>query len=482
MSQLFKSISFSWIGCLAFYGLNAQIQPGDILYPEESIEIVEDIPYHTYARNLGGTASLVRQFKPEWEKSFTRTLKADFYRPPQEATKWRPLIIFCHQGVDVGNHKAENSAKRFATKMAQKGFAVASIGYRHAAFGIQQGISPYYLAAQDVNAAAHFFAQHAASFEINPNAIIFAGEGLGATAALHAAFWDSSELRGSNAQGLDEYYGSIRSQGSGSNPPAPIVVINIGGGILDTSMLQDESIPVLSIHGTLDSRVRFNRGIPKTAFSTSVDYYWVRLKKLLAIDRDPRFISERLPLYGSNLIHAQLESHSPRSQLIPLYGEKDQLIVSRMNNNLRSTSRAIFDHSTAFLRKELRDTVIITGDGRAIAGIAQTYTASTTAGIAYSWRKSEHGVFIGDSTGYSVTILWSKPGADNFIFLSMRNSMGFWSTESSFQVEVTRPIESPPALSSTNPLLILTIALLSGILTFVVFLLYQKKNKGEYSS
>lgn len=444
MKKLLISIVLAWIGLVASGGVDAQVQTRDA-----SGLRAKNIPYHIYSRELGGFGKLLRNMSPEWESYLTQELQLDFYAPPQESTIWPPLIIFCHRGNSFLDNKEESAAQYFAQRMVKKGFAVAVIDYRHAAFGLQQGIDPYYLAAQDLNAAAHFLVKNRSRFHFNAKAIIFAGEGMGAVTALHAAFWDPHEVKGANTQALDEAYGSIRNDAPDLEPIEPIAVINIGGGVLDTTILNDEQTPVFSIQGTLDTRIRFRHGIPSSWVSNSVDIYWKSAKDFLSLSKDPALLRERFPLYGSELIHMQLAMRNIPNQLVPLYGEKSNLIMSADGLRPRTTTRVIFEYTDRFLFPKLIDSVFIKGDTTAVMGSIVTYTASIATAAQYEWSKGEGGTFVGDSTGHSVKIAWKQLSPENQVSLKMRNRMGFWSPETTLPVKISLPVETSPTLSRT---------------------------------
>ena len=61
--------------------------------------------------------------------SKTDSLQLDFYKP-KLLQKKLPLLIYVHGGGFSGGQRDEDNTKYFANKMAEKGYAVASISYR----------------------------------------------------------------------------------------------------------------------------------------------------------------------------------------------------------------------------------------------------------------------------------------------------------------------------------------------------------------
>jgi pectinesterase len=113
-----------------------------------------------------------------------RSLYLDLYLPASAQRKPVSGIVFVHGGAwRVGTR--ENFAP-MAIRMAERGYAAATISYRLA------GEAPYPAAVQDVKAAVRWMRAHAADYRIDPTHIAVAGGSAGGQIASLAGVTDAT--------------------------------------------------------------------------------------------------------------------------------------------------------------------------------------------------------------------------------------------------------------------------------------------------
>jgi hypothetical protein len=197
----------------------------------------------------------------------TRQLKLDIYLPQSDTATNRPLIIFAPKGSFMQEDKAELALVTLCKAFASRGYVAASIDYRVGmdyltAYQFPEREYTYALmrAIHDYRAAIRFFRQDAATaniYKINPNLIIAGGSSAGAMTALHVAYLDKeSELPVTiiDTTGLGGLEGNSGNPGYSSHVN---FVVNLCGAINDSAWIETGDIPLISMHGNLDTEVPF---------------------------------------------------------------------------------------------------------------------------------------------------------------------------------------------------------------------------------
>ncbi len=177
----------------------------------------------------------------------------------------RPLVILVHGGGYVSGNKSD--LDYYAMKLAKAGYVVANIDYRQ---GWEQGQglcngdtlqlkNAMYRGIQDLNAAFFFLSAKSNELRIDTNQVFLAGQSEGAMIAMHTAFLNqtSADSFFTNA------FANLGSIYNMANPKDNFLhikgIFNWCGAIIDTNMIQgDKNIPILSIHGLLDSVIFIN--------------------------------------------------------------------------------------------------------------------------------------------------------------------------------------------------------------------------------
>lgn len=204
----------------------------------------------------------------------TNTLKLDFYEPTGDTELNRPLIIWVHGGSFLGGSKTDPDMTALSQRFARKGYACASIDYRLGFFPIDSAnaVKAVVRAVQDLKAAIRFFykdKQTTDSYHVDTNLIYIGGSSAGAITALHVAYLnDVCEISDYLTPTMITQLGGL--DGASGNPGFSTTikgVINLCGALAKYSWLEAGDVPLVSIHGTADGTVKYNRGIvnPGTA-------------------------------------------------------------------------------------------------------------------------------------------------------------------------------------------------------------------------
>ncbi len=215
--------------------LNSQSEAQDsirYLHPVfDDVTVTPDIVYGVNASMLGMLVGDT-EARPE-------DLLLDLYEPTGDILEERPLVLLFHNGnflppaftgLPTGT-KEDNALVDIATKLAKRGYVVASCNYRLGwngaadntpalLFGIMNAA---YRAIQDGRTAIRFFKKEADTYGIDPNKIVLWGNGTGGFISLGAASLDNYE---------EEIVGVLKFYPYGE----PVVVDTVNGDIYGTSV------------------------------------------------------------------------------------------------------------------------------------------------------------------------------------------------------------------------------------------------------
>lgn len=201
--------------------------------------IDEVFPNVTVTSNIAYGEAINEQSNPE-------TLRLDLYQPTGDTLPSRPVIIFAHGGSFTGGDKAFADPANYSTRMAKRGFVVASINYRLRQSPIPPEEMPQAVfdAKHDMQAAIRWFRANAATYGIDTSRISIAGYSAGAATALFAAF-------------IPEDVGDSGNPGYPSDVAASISISGSMGNAADGAISPGDP-PVLLIHGTADATVPYS--------------------------------------------------------------------------------------------------------------------------------------------------------------------------------------------------------------------------------
>ncbi|SED06418.1 Acetyl esterase/lipase [Tenacibaculum sp. MAR_2009_124] len=175
-----------------------------------------------------------------------KTLQLDYYRA-EKSQQLAPLVVYVHGGGFSGGKRDEVEFVNFATKLAKRGYAVASVSYQLTMKGIGFGcnvsadkkVDAINTASNDVNVAVNYILENNGKFKIEPTKIILSGSSAGAETVLNMVY---------------TYKDSVL-------PPdfSYAGVIGMAGAITSLSNINEHSaIPTQLFHGTGDRLVPYN--------------------------------------------------------------------------------------------------------------------------------------------------------------------------------------------------------------------------------
>lgn len=198
----------------------------------------------------------------------TTSLTLDFYEPDADTAAARPLIIWVHGGSFQFGTKTDMDVQELSNRFAKKGYACASINYRLGFFPVDSvnAIKAVLRATQDLKASIRFFYKDRATtntYKIDTNRIFIGGSSAGAITALHVGYLDQAceiedYIDGTALAALGGMEGASGNQGYSSKVAG---VINLCGALGRYSWLEPGDIPLVSVHGTADATVKYNRGV-----------------------------------------------------------------------------------------------------------------------------------------------------------------------------------------------------------------------------
>ena len=261
----------------------------------DEVTKTEDIIY-------GNAPDLPFLFLFEWNTENV-DLDMDIYEPAGDTLTNRPVIIFIHSGAFFSGYNEVDDVVALSITSAKRGYVAVSMNYR---LGINilssySGERAVYRGVQDASAVVRYLREFYQDYGIDYENIFIWGTSAGSFIGLHLAFVEDDErLLSTYGSDEDPDLGCIDCEGNDYiHNSKPKAVISCWGALVDLDMIdQENNIPTIMFHGTLDPIVPFNSGYPFTGIIT-------------------------LPIvYGSNLIHERLnELHIQNA----LYFEEGQL-------------------------------------------------------------------------------------------------------------------------------------------------------------
>lgn len=208
-----------------------------------SIDTLMNLPYGV-SKNLKGE---------------DQVLTLSLFSPKNDTLSKRPVVVFIHGGGFVNGDKNSGYAKTVSVDLAKRGFVVASINYR---LGVESPRSDttYFeamiRAVQDAKAAIRFMRKNAVEFGLDTASICISGGSAGGMTALHLAYLGENEVP---PQIKKSSYGSLEGNSGNEGYSSKVhAVVNFWGSMANINWIQQNDIPVFSVHGTTDRTVPFD--------------------------------------------------------------------------------------------------------------------------------------------------------------------------------------------------------------------------------
>ncbi len=280
------------------------------------------------------------------------TLKFDLYEPVGDTMARRPVVILIHAGSflqpsiasagfgrsPIGTRE-DSGIVALCVEFARRGYVAISATHRLGwnpqattqearAQGIIQAV---WRAMQDGRALVRFLRKDAATtnlYRIDPDRIAMGGSSSGAYVGIHVAYLNRPEEldnpKFKTAQGNPFVDTTTADMGRGNGPnafegggghygysSAIQAVINLGGAIGDTSFIQNENIPVISLHGVQDPTTPYIDGVVVTAVGNL---------PIIEVFGSYKFTEELIARGNQTALFPDFSGDQPFPGLYPFYG------------------------------------------------------------------------------------------------------------------------------------------------------------------
>jgi len=227
----------------------------------DEISITENVVY-------GNAPDLPFIFLFEWN-TVDVDLDMDIYEPVGDVEPQRPVIIFLHPGSFFSGSNESGDMVSLASDAAKRGYVGISANYR---LGLNivstySGERAVYRGVQDASAIVRYLREHHEELNIDPDKIFIWGSSAGSFIGLHLAYSDDTERPESTyGSGSDPDLGCIDCEGNIYNHSSkPNALVSCWGAIGDLDWInQEDDIPAVMHHGTLDLVVSHDSGLPFT--------------------------------------------------------------------------------------------------------------------------------------------------------------------------------------------------------------------------
>ena len=188
------------------------------------------------------------------------TLKYDLYEPSQIKDGDKPLLVFFHGGGFHGGEKEDPKIVELCSRLADSGYVTAAVEYRT---GIERYSEKNFFKALMIGVYdGGDFLNHITSksklYHIDRDQIFVGGISSGAVVALHLAYLDLKEAK----QYMKQQDINLFLPKRLDTFPKIAGVLNCWGLILDPSILSNNNIPIVTLHGDKDRIVPFKKGKP----------------------------------------------------------------------------------------------------------------------------------------------------------------------------------------------------------------------------
>lgn len=361
-----------------------------------------------------------------FERNTLEDIKLDFYEPVGDSLEQRPLVVMCFGGAFLVGTKEDSDMVAWCDSLAHRGYACASIEYRLGfnPFRSRSSERAVYRAVQDLRAAIRFLQEDPDNqgFNIDPNTIFVGGESAGAITALHTAFLTEEADR------PDATYGNFFSSSdrsdlgcmdcSGNDYDQPVNIkgiLSMWGALNHPDVIdEDEIIPTLLVHGTLDQTVPNGRGRP--------------------------FNSPFFPrVYGSKKINQRMDELGIYNEYLPYNGNASHTVYGTPNISFPNDKwDEIYTTSHQFLTKVLDfDTPTPVGYAVVQRGSTNSYTVTPQAGSSYCWTV-EGGTIVNEDEN-KINVIWDSEDFKGLVQVIETNYYDMQGAMASLEVDITAP-------------------------------------------
>ena len=340
-----------------------------------------------------------------------QSLTMDIYEPTGDIETNRPLIVWAHGGSFIGGSKTDADIVALSQAFTKKGYVCASINYRLGLtpFDSVGAVKAVLRAVQDMKASVRFFYKDKLTtntYKIDTTNIFIGGSSAGAITALHMAYLDKScevnyYINPTNLLALGGMEGYSGNQCYSSKIKG---VINLCGALGRYGWIQPGDVPFVSLHGTIDGTVKYNRG-----FAAPLGI------QLILLD-------------GSRMLNAQANAIGVSNPFYTWYGKDHVPYAGSTASNL-----AYMDTTVKFVRDFLvanlgcTDPALIAPNTPAQTATLYSYTTCTT-NVAMTCA-SPGVVGLNENSNNSIIAVYPNPTDNEF-------TISFSSNNTTHQIEL----------------------------------------------
>lgn len=202
----------------------------------------------------------------------TKVLKFDVYEPFNDNNRKRMVLVMMHGGAYWSGDKDHGQCKFLGEDLSKMGYVVISPQYRYeptflSLLNEEKMVKAVARGTQDAKAMLRYLykdvRENGNTWGIDTNLIFVGGASAGSFNALHAAYLDNDdELPQQWWDWINEAGGIDGNSGNPGYPAKVKGVINISGALARKEILDNETIPFLSVHDVGDPQIPFGTGKP----------------------------------------------------------------------------------------------------------------------------------------------------------------------------------------------------------------------------
>ena len=195
-----------------------------------------------------------------YKKVKGRVLKYDIYEPVQKDMTKKPLVIFLHGGGFHAGEKHDPKIVELCERMSDSGYVAAAIEYRTGIknYTVKDFFRALMVGVYDAGDFLNHIIKLSNRYNFDSNKIFIGGISSGAIVALHLAYLDLPEA---NKYMADKNIDLTLPARLDSFPDIS-GVLNCWGLLLDPSIMKNNNIPIVTVHGKKDRVVPYKKGKP----------------------------------------------------------------------------------------------------------------------------------------------------------------------------------------------------------------------------
>jgi acetyl esterase/lipase len=180
-------------------------------------------------------------------------LLLDLYEPGNDTATKRAMIMFVHGGAWIGGTKMQS--RELCSSFTKKGYVAATIDYR---LGIENPLNDktrgeaVYRGVQDIKAAIRFARANANLYKIDTAQIFIGGYSAGGVNAVHAAYWNESEVPLNTDK---TRWGTLEGAGGNASCSSGVqAVYGIASFIVNLNWIQSGQPPIVCVYRKIFSK------------------------------------------------------------------------------------------------------------------------------------------------------------------------------------------------------------------------------------